>query len=305
MLSAQGATVIDHAVLDAQWRYLRSHHHKVEARHVAIVGVDERTLGRIDPQAGESTWHTAYSQLLQGMQIAHAAVIGFTPDLPHMDARVVRGQGRGDEREFRLPGTAVGTALLPDSDGFVRGFALSSGSLETEMGRSLDLTLGDGLIDYSRGRAFDYVPLYQVLEWVEESRDEALDKKFRGRAVLVGMIFEDTHRAPTPLGLAAWQPQGRSSPKVMVHGQVLRTLLGERPVGRVSFSREALGVLLAAALVWLRRWWAAGLAAVVLVCGAVAAATILLGQGIWWPVGAFGLTACLSIALTLTRSEET
>jgi hypothetical protein len=82
---------------------------------------------------------------------------------------------------------------------------------------------------YGLGRPFDYDPLDAILRWERAGDWEALEKKLRGRPVIVGAIGEGTARRPTPIPLAGWEPGASDSPELMAHAQALRTLIGGVP----------------------------------------------------------------------------
>ena len=84
---------------------------------------------------------------------------------------------------------------------------------------------GRGLIDYRRGDPFTTVSMAQVLRWHADGDVDALRRSFAGKPVMVGVVLplEDRLRAPVPL-LAA-EPGNTRLPGVLLHAQVLRSIL--------------------------------------------------------------------------------
>lgn len=81
-----------------------------------------------------------------------------------------------------------------------------------------------GWIDYRIGEALPYLPFREALRWAES--DEArLRSALGGRPVLVGFILPFEDRRVVPVDLARWEPGNRSVPGVLVHAQVLRSML--------------------------------------------------------------------------------
>ena len=81
-----------------------------------------------------------------------------------------------------------------------------------------------GWIDYRVGEPLQYLPFRQAVRWAET--DEArLRSALGGRPVLVGFILPFEDRRIVPVDLARWEPGNRSVPGVLVHAQVLRSML--------------------------------------------------------------------------------
>ncbi len=103
-----------------------------------------------------------------------------------------------------------------------------------------------GLIDYRIGDAIEYIPFRAV---VQPAGDEAtrVAAALKGRPVLVGFILPFEDRKLVPVDLARWEPGNRSVPGVLVHAQILRSLLSGgllQPIG--DWTIYALCVLAAA-----------------------------------------------------------
>jgi class 3 adenylate cyclase/CHASE2 domain-containing sensor protein len=81
-----------------------------------------------------------------------------------------------------------------------------------------------GWIDYRIGAPIDYVRFRDVVHWAE-TRDPKLAATFEGRPVLLGFILPFEDRRTVPVDLARWEPGNTSVPGVLVHAQVLRTML--------------------------------------------------------------------------------
>lgn len=81
-----------------------------------------------------------------------------------------------------------------------------------------------GLIDYRTGDAVPYVPFRQVVQPTENEK-EKVRAALEGRPVLVGFILPFEDRKTVPVDLARWEPGNHSVPGVLVHAQILRSML--------------------------------------------------------------------------------
>ena len=107
---------------------------------------------------------------------------------------------------------ATGYALLPvDGDGVVRRFderiEVHDGAVRTlvgQMARRLGRpAASEGLIDFTAGPAFDFIPLQTVLEWYDAGDANRLERAFGGKAVLLGSVLKFEDRLAAPVNLAA------------------------------------------------------------------------------------------------------
>jgi class 3 adenylate cyclase/CHASE2 domain-containing sensor protein len=137
-----------------------------------------------------------------------------------------------------------------------------------------------GWIDYRIGEPLQYLPYREVVHWAEKD-DPRLQSALGGRPVLLGFILPFEDRKTIPVDLARWEPGNFSVPGVLVHAQILRTMLngglvqpfGNWPVYALAF--------LGAALVFLRSG-AATTAAYAAFIGVLAAGTLLLLRNGWF-----------------------
>src|SRR5262249_21763599 len=175
----------DHAILDAQFRFLRAHALRPAANDIVIVGIDDETT-RALPEPF-TLWHPHLSKFLQASARSGAADVCVDVVLPDRSFDViVHGRDRellagiisarrstpivlaltvdpsGETRPVHRPFVAAagrdatGYALLPvDSDGVVRRFderlAIGGGAVATPPGpnsRRLGRGPGPGLIDH-------------------------------------------------------------------------------------------------------------------------------------------------------------
>src|SRR5262249_50954364 len=198
---------------------------------------------------------------------------------------------------------ATGYALLPvDSDGVVRRFderlAIGGGAVATlagQIARRLGRDPGHGIIDYAVGNVFQYVPLHSVLEWYDAGDHSKLEATFKGKVVLLGSVFKFEDRLAAPVNLVGWDAQAVSAPGVVLHGQVLRNLLGGGLIERIPNWAIVLLCLLLAML-----WFVArdvGIAAGCVIAGFIVLTAVspwVLGRGWYLPLTA----PLLSLMLT-------
>lgn len=153
-----------------------------------------------------------------------------------------------------------------------------------------------GWIDFTRGAPFAHVPLEYVARWHRTGDAERLRALFGGRIVLVGDLLPGTPRVGLPVRLAEWEP-GSEAPRVVVHAQALRSLVG------AGFVRPAAGwIPLALALAFASaalpataalRWSALG-------AGALATfvwAAPLHAEGDFVPLGHAAIAGVLAVVL--------
>lgn len=281
---------LSRTVLDMQFERMRKQDGHRLQNDVVIVGIDEdATKALKEPFA---LWHPHLGKFMDAMTKAKPSVVGLDitlPDrsyqflVPQYDQSLLQGlqelkaqtplvlaQTLDDSGAFRpIYGpyvAAVGANALAsvvvcqDEDGIARRFdpnrctVNAQGSMLVEkMAAHLGVANpGTGLVDFSAGDKFEYIPFLTVLEWQARGDIEQLTGTFGGKPVLLGVVsrFGDRVRAPVPL--AAWDPFKLRIPAVLMQAQILRSMLGG------GLIREApsyvVGMLtLIAALFWLGR----------------------------------------------------
>lgn len=227
---------------------------------MVLVGIDEATVAQFP--APMALWHPQLAALLEAMVLGEATALGLDMILPDRsydflvdgnDRRLMsamlqtRGKvavvfGRtiegGRLRDIYPPFLSLlgeesfGLVLQPrDSDGVVRRFGhgnaaeLGLQTLAGQLSRRLGIEPQDGLIDYSIGMPIDYVPLQQVVAWVEQGDEVALRDTFSGHPVFLGGVLRFVDRHFQPASVAAWEDDPYA-PGVLTHVQALRNLLG-------------------------------------------------------------------------------
>jgi adenylate cyclase len=107
---------------------------------------------------------------------------------------------------------------------------------------------GAGLIDFRTGDAFTTISMAQVVAWQAEGNVQKLRETFGGKAVLAGVVLplEDRLRVPVPLYAA--EPGNTRIPGVMLHAQILRSILNNGYIQTVP------------------RWFVSALTALVCLC---------------------------------------
>ena len=321
-------------LLDAQYRLLRAWFPQPAAREVAVVGIDEDTVkGFPEPI---TLWHRHLARFFSAMAQAKAAAVGidivlpdrsFEPVMPGSDRELMKGllearrsvplvlaltldPATGKARAIHPPFLTLagpggaGYVLFPiDGDGVVRRFDERLGergetvpTLIGQMARHLKVEPRPGLIDYRQGARFDYIPFQQALQWVEEGNTAALERAFRSKPVLLGMMFQYEDRLLAPVQLAAWDPDARNVPGVLLHAQALRNLVNGGFVERASWEVIA-GLAALAALLWFVTASTAVTVASIITLVALMFGTSmwLLTQGWFVPMFAPALTAAAAL----------
>jgi len=325
---------IELAWLDARLEMRRIYRADDAMPEIVLVAADESTLNEI--QEPLALWHRplaralrevaraqpkavgvdlalperSYDELLPGADATLAAALAelrrVAPLILALGADSTTGQAL---QLYPLFAAAAGMennglAFLPrDADGEVRRFTESIGAggealptLAGQLARRLGTEPRAGIIDFSRGKAFDYLPLQWLANPRPESRDHVA-QRLRGRIVLVGMAlpFLDRHRAP--VRLASWE-RLPDQPGLVLQAQVLRSLLAKTQIQEAASGISLLLACIAASLVLLplslRRQVAAHLA----MLAALAAASLLaLDAGVNLPVIGAALALGLGIGV--------
>jgi adenylate cyclase len=326
------------SLLDKQ--FVEMHQHDVHRlqNDVVIVGIDEDAIKTLkEPFA---LWHPHLGKFLDAMAKAKPSVLGLDITLPEhsyqflipqYDQSLVQGlqeakaqtplvlaqmlDESGAFRPVHAPyvsaagaDTLASVVVCPDDDGVVRSFdpnqctVNAQGSMLVEkmaahLGKA---NPGTGLVDFSAGNKFEYVPFLKVLEWQQQGNVGQLASTFGGKPVLLGVVSKisgDRVRAPVPL--AAWDPFKLRVPGVLMQAQILRSMLSEGLIRETnSFVVGALTVFVA--LFWLGRISWFKLAALVAFPFLLYQFSLWqLGQGMYLPVGGIMLSAAFAFVARL------
>lgn len=330
----QVTSAFDHKLLDRQFEFLREHYPQPVKNDVVIVGIDENTFKAFrEPFA---LWHPHLGRFFRAMAAAKPSVVGLDIVLPERSyhflipqydqsllqglaalkaqSPIVLGQTMDDNGQFRpvfTPYVSVsgGDSLASvmvcmDDDGIARRFEENlcaenthATTLAGKMASHLNLRQEwRGLVDFSVGEAFNYVPFLKVLEWHEQGNAAQLEKVFGGKPVLLGAILPFSDRLVLPVALAAWEPHNHRVPGVLLHGQILRSMQNHGLIGEAP---RMVAILLAgmAALFWLGRGGVVktGVFAA-FVIGALAFSVMQLWQSRYLPVGGILLSGAFAFS---------
>ncbi len=159
----------------------------------------------------------------------------------------------------------VGSSIVcNDPDGITRQYdgSLCDGTpvptLSSQMAARLGRTPAQvpggwrGRIDFRIGAPFRYTSMQDVIDAAERG-DSAFLQRFHGRPVLIGATLPFDDRLLLPVALADWEHGNRRVPGVLLHAQILRSMLNYgflQPLGQAWVA--ALNVLLCGA------WFLAG-----------------------------------------------
>lgn len=326
------ATSLDDALLDREWRLLRQFAPRASPDDIVVVGVDPASVSAITepPQM----WHEPLGLALARIASAKPRAIGLDFPLPErsydsiregLDRALFVGLAAAAEngpfvavlnidartrsaRRIHTPFLAVlgdkrlAVGLLArDADGVTRRFSLmiptEDGGFPTLAGRicnALSQRCSDGLIDYSLGPPFRYIPFRTVLDMRDP---QVLARAFRDRIVLIGETQPYTDRIDVPFNMAGWEPPARDSPAIVVHALALRTaMLGAAP-DEASRPLVVMLLSLAALLLLLRDWRLAFLCGLMGGAAAFAGAIVSLHGGLYVPVASVLFTLALAWAV--------
>jgi CHASE2 domain-containing sensor protein len=312
---------LDLVLLDREWAVLRAIAPRAAPEDIVIVGVDDASVKTVPQPLG--AWNQPLGEVLvriaSGKPRAMALVLAL-PDRsldvlgPGLDRALLVGLAAArangpfvvalpidasthaarpiyDPYYAVLGKERLGIELWPrDDDGITRRFSLAiptqDGGFPTLDGRMCQVLHGrcrDGLIDFSLGAGYQYVPFREVLEMRDAERVQRL---FRDRIVLIGDARTHSDRIAAPVDLAAWEPPGRESPGIVLHAQALRTaMLGTAP-SEAPRPAAVLLLALAALLALVRDARIAFAAAAVGALALLALGTASLHAGVFLPIGA-------------------
>ncbi|WP_295958668.1 adenylate/guanylate cyclase domain-containing protein [Rhodoferax sp.] len=259
------ARPLEYGLLDAQQRLLLRYAPQQVHKEVVVVGIDEATLQQFaEPFALWHSHLGRFFRgmaLAQPAVVGLDVVLpnrSFDAVVPGSDLQLLRGlivarqrtplvlgvsaDDAGQPRPIYPPFLAMagsggsGSLLLsPDADHVVRRFneqlGASSEPVPTLAGQMLRKIRPralpqSGLINYALPPLPHYIPLQQVTAWADAGDMAHLTQAFAGKPVLLGSVLSLEDRLLQPVNLAGWEPDnGRTVPGVLVHAQILRSLL--------------------------------------------------------------------------------
>lgn len=310
-------------VLDRQFALLHRYDARPLQHDVVIVGIDAAAFKTL--QEPFALWHPHLGKFLQAMASAKPAVLGLDIALPersyqflipqydqpllqglqalHTQSPLVLAQmldGAGAFRSIHQPYILIAgeealasVAVCRDEDGVVRRFdpnlctvnAQGSTLVEKMAAQLGKKNPGTGLVDFSAGEPFEYVPFLQVLEWQARGDTEQLARTFGGKPVLLGVVAPYGERMYAPVALAASEPSNRLAPAVLMQAQMLRSMLNDGLI-RVLSPYVLLCLTLLAALFWMGRvGWLKLLALAAFPVLLLLLSTWQLGMGWYLPIG--------------------
>ncbi|WP_288105813.1 adenylate/guanylate cyclase domain-containing protein [Limnobacter sp.] len=285
----------------------------ISAGGARVIGMDlvlpEKRFDQIVRSDRDSdTFHKA---LLKGLLKASRqtpVVTGKVWDAEHNRFRPVQVDYLSILKQQRGHFSPYASALFcADSDGRVRAFPGADCQPDgTDSGLALEmlhaagfkpLARPDGLINYQIGQPFRYIPMGEVLRNYQDNHLAWLRNTFEGKPVLIGSVLDnlDGHRAPLPI--ASWLGDRTLVPGVLVHGQILRSLMAGaliHPLGAMwSFVLMCVGLL-----AWCgRSGWVKAWGFVLVVGVSLMLNVVLLQKNMWFaPAGLWVLGTCMAVA---------
>lgn len=319
--------------LDASFGLLRTWQDKPPSTEVVIVGIDPASIDASGKPF--ALMLEEFALALDGLRVGGARALGVDLVFPARDfeqlvpgaarrlalaigrlratAPVVLGRLDGGEQGNPLYAAMAGAGgegllLVPaDRDGVLRRLGDVDGHgvdalLAPRLAAGLGKPAGGGIVDFSLGRPFDYIPLHTVVDLVRRGDRAGLRARFGGKVVLLGAVLPDQDRQRLPLALANWEA-GRNVGGVVFQAQAVRSLMQGAMIRSLPHAAD-LVAFLALALVWRlrRRLRIAVAAALVLAAALLTASVPLLGQGIALPVPAVLLALALGLGVLGLRA---
>jgi class 3 adenylate cyclase/CHASE2 domain-containing sensor protein len=323
----------ERGMFDLQMQFLRDHGPLAVAGDVVLVGIDEGSEEAfIEPLA---LWHRPFARLLNALAAAGPLAVGvdvvppersydeFVPGLDLVLFRAIRDFRQKSiavfaitvDREGRMArmhptfARVIGEAglgidqQLKDPDSVSRRFSEAelgeSAPARTLVGqllRALGRPVGEGYIDYSVGGDVGYVPMQDVIGWMEKGDTARLEREFAGRIVLVGYMNKRSDRWELPVVLIDIDnSKGRarlSQPGVITHLQVLRSHLANGLIHPLPEPWRWLLCLVAAGFVFIHMRLVVALGGLFLLTFGIAGAGLyaIRGQQLLLPVASLLFT---------------
>jgi len=331
---SEAVATLNGKVLDAAFTFLRAVSPKPAARDAVVIGIDVDDLrafseprdfwhpnyGRLLAALGQAKPavvgldivlpERSYQHMIPGLdQALLKGLLAIRGQSPVVLARTV--DDFSNFREIFAPYVAVAGAdsvgsvvVCRDDDDVIRRFdeflcdakaREAIPSLAGVMAKRLGVEQPwRGFINYRIGAGIQYLPFREVLRQAEQAPDE-LRAAVGGRPVLVGFALPFEDRRTVPVDLAAWEPGNRSVPGVLVHAQVLRSMLNGGLLQPVRDSIVSLLAFLAATFVFMPGGGRATFAFVLFTAALAAAVLYLLNAG--WVFGPAVPVAAGAVAL--------
>ncbi len=263
-------SVLERLSFDLQVKLLREVHPQPAVVEPVLIGIDEGTEEAFEEPL--AMWHKHLGKTMQALAIAKPKLVGmdvvlppksFDKILPGLDFAFVVGLKRlQDVAPLVVVNTVDRTGKLApihapflrmlgddafgldkhleDPDRVSRRFSesevlIKDADFPTFVGRIVRILGGDvqtGYIDFTVGGLAQYVPIQQVVAWLEAGDIDQLRRRFGGRVVLIGNVTQTQDRWNLPVPLSDWERLNSgelklNQPGVMVHFQSLRSMLGD------------------------------------------------------------------------------
>lgn len=334
----------ERALLDAEFVYLRAHHLQAVGKDIVLIGIDEAALAEQrepfalwHPHLGRLMKGLALAKpAVVGLDIA-LPTRSYDFLIPQYGQPLLGGlaalrkvapvvlalslDDHGNQRVIFPPYLAIVGAdgegpliVCRDPDQVIRryderkcGFREADTSFAGRMAQYLGIQKKSwqGFINYNIGDAITYIPAHQVFEWIEHNNEASLSDAFRGKPVMLGMILPLADRYPLPVALAAFEPNARLLPGVLIQMQALRSMLG---AGLVAPLPDELALTLAAvaALFWFGAsgWRKALIFALTVAALLALATTLLLWENLQFPAASLAGVSLLALAARFTHDAS-
>jgi adenylate cyclase len=263
-------SMLERLSFDLQVKLLREVQPRSAAVEPVLIGIDEGTEEVFEEPL--AMWHRHLGKTMQALAIAKPKLVGmdvvlppksFDKLMPGLDLSFVIGLRRLQDVAPLVVVNTVDRAgklapvhapflrmlgddafgldkQLEDKDRVSRRFSESEllgkdAAFPTFVGRIVRILgrdVQEGYIDFTVGGLASYVPIQQVITWLDMGEIDKLRKHFGGRVVLIGNVTQTQDRWNLPVPLSDWERLNSgelklNQPGVMVHFQSLRSMLGD------------------------------------------------------------------------------
>lgn len=316
---------IETKLLDVEFRLLRKIVPRGVARDVVVVGIDVDDLRRFnDPKDFWHPHYGRFLETLATAKPAVVGIDVVFPErsyhtlVPGIDQQLLKGLATlrevapiviartvDDFNAFRqifppyiaaAGADSVGSVIVcRDEDEVIRRFdeflcdgkrieAIPSltGLMAMHMGVEQEWR---GIVNFAIGDRINYIPIRDVIDWGAR-KDPRLLTVFQDQPVLLGFILPFEDRKSVPVDIAGREPGNQSVPGVIVHAQILRSMLNGGLISSAPHGLVVLLIALGAAFWWPPSNLMTRFAIVVVLGALLTAATLSLYLHMHLPVAA-------------------
>lgn len=267
--------------LDLSFKIIRTLLEPRENNDVVIIGFDEKSLNTFGKPF--ALLHDEYAEVLNALLSARPRAVAVDLIFPKQEygSLIPGGLQRLGASIYQLRSQIplfIGTQPIPpqttaeqiyaamagvngqvllnvpeDFDGVLRRVdnkLSSNGAQMPILAASVVHSLGEkavnGIVDFTLGKPFSYVPAELVIHMLRNKDSHSLSAQFRDKVVLVGAVLPDQDRQLLPVVMAEWETSNKV-PGIIFQAQAIRSMLKQRMISEnrwLGYVIAALGFIM-------------------------------------------------------------